>query len=110
MDPSSSTQLDDAPAPLRFERRNQDRWSLGGVAKVFRVAGERFGEAYTLKTVDYSPDGLGATCAWPLEPGTVVSVAFPAPGYTAKNGVVVRCLPCGDGYRLAIRFDRAMAA
>ena len=100
----------EAPAPLRFERRRVDRWSLDGVAKVFRIAGDRFGEAYTLKTLDYSPDGLGATCSWALEPGTVVSVGFPAPGYVPRSGVVLRCLPCGHGYRLAIRFDMAMAA
>ena len=102
---------DDAPAPLRFERRQEDRWTLRGVAKAFRVAGERFGEAYTLKMLDYTPDGLGATCSWPIEPGSVVSVGFvDEPGYAPRSGVVIRCLPCGHGYRLAIRFDRALAA
>ena len=98
------------PAPLAFERRQHDRWPADGLAKVFRVAGDRFGEVYTLRIVDESFEGLGATSSWPLEPGTIVSVAFVEPGCPARSGVVLRCRPCGDGYRLAIQYDRALAA
>ena len=107
---SDSTCDTDAPAPLRFERREHDRWLASGVARAARVAGERFGEMYTLKMLDYSPLGLGAACAQPIEPGTIVTIGFQEPGCTAQRGVVVRCLPCGDGYRLAIRFDASLAA
>ena len=100
----------DAPAPLRFERRSQDRWPVEGVATAFRLAGDRFGEMQSLKMIDYSWDGLGAISSAPLEPGTMVSLGFQSPGYMAKRGVVVRCLPCGDGYRLAIRFEALLAA
>ena len=100
----------DAPAPLRFERRASDRWPVEGVATAFRLAGDRFGEMQPLKMIDYSWDGLGAKCSTPLEPGTILSLGFQAPGYAAKRGVVVRCLPCGDGYRLAIRFEALLAA
>ncbi len=100
----------DAPAPLRFERRTQDRWPVDGVVTAFRLAGDRFGERQSLKMLDYSWDGLGANSSAPLEPGTIVSLEFQAPGYMTKRGVVVRCLPCGDGYRLAIRFEALLAA
>ena len=100
----------DAPAPLRFERRAHDRWPVQGVATAFRVAGERFGQMQALKMIDYSWEGLGASCPEPLEPGTILSLGFQAPGYVAKRGVVLRCLPCGDGYRVAIRFDSLLAA
>ena len=30
--------------------------------------------------------------------------------YLAKRGVVLRCLPCGDGYRVAIQFESLLAA
>lgn len=100
----------DAPAPLRFERRANDRWPVQGVAKTFRVAGERFGEMQVLKMIDYSWDGLGAFCPEPLEPGTIVSLGFQEPGYMTKRGVVLRCLPCGDGYRVAIQFESLLAA
>lgn len=100
----------DAPAPLRFERRIHDRWPASGIATAFRLAGDRFGEMQTLEMVDCSNDGLGATCDKPIDPGTIVSLGFQAPGYLAKRGVVVRCLPNGNGYSLAIRFEALMAA
>lgn len=100
----------DAPAPLKFERRIHDRWPASGIATAFRLAGDRFGEMQTLEMVDCSNDGLGATCEEPIEPGTIVSLGFQAPGYLAKRGVVVRCLPNGNGYNLAIRFEALMAA
>ena len=100
----------DAPAPLKFERRRQDRWPTRGIATAYRVGGDRFGERHVLKLLDESCEGLGATTARPLEPGAVVSVGFATLGHPAHTGVVLRCLPCGDGYRVAIRFETRMAA
>ena len=99
-----------APAPLRFERRSEDRWPLTGVAEAHRLGGDRFGQVAVLRLVDCSEECLGATCDEPLEPGAVVSLAFRTPGRPVRNGVVVRCLPCGEGYRVAVRFDRRLAA
>ena len=62
----------DAPAPLRFERRSQDRWPVDGVVTAFRLAGDRFGEKQSLKMLDYSWDGLGANSSAPLEPGLIL--------------------------------------
>ncbi len=95
---------------LRFERRCADRWPAGGVATAHRSGGDRFGDAYRLRLIDRSCEGLGAVCNRPIEPGAVVAVGFGAPGEPVRPGVVLRCLPCGDGYRLAIRFDRLLAA
>ena len=109
-----STEIDEdqdaAPAPLRFERRSEDRWPLTGVAEAHRLGGDRFGQVAVLRLVDCSEECLGATCDEPLEPGAVVSLAFRTPGRPVRNGVVVRCLPCGEGYRVAVRFDRRLAA
>ncbi|MHC4129135.1 MAG: hypothetical protein ACYTE6_05310 [Planctomycetota bacterium] len=99
-----------APAPLRFERRLHDRWSSRGTATAYRVAGQRFGERHVLRLLDESYEGLGALTSRPLEPGAVVSVGFATLGHPAKSGVVLRCAPCGDGYRVAIRFETRMAA
>jgi hypothetical protein len=99
-----------APAPLRFERRLHDRWASRGIATAYRVAGQRFGERHVLRLLDESYEGLGALTSRPLEPGAVISVGFAALGHPAKSGVVLRCAPCGDGYRVAIRFETRMAA
>ena len=102
----------DEPAPktLRFERRLNDRWPAHGVATAHCVAGEQFGRRYTLRLADESDDGLGGRSDRPLDPGTLVTVSFAEPGCPVRNGVVVRCLPCGDGYSVAIRFEMRMAA
>jgi hypothetical protein len=100
----------DAPEPLRFERRQADRWPLGGVATAFELAGDSFGRMHTLRTADYSHDGMGALTDDVIQPGSLVSIGFQEPGYTAKRGTVVRCLPCGDGYRVGIVFEHRLAA
>lgn len=92
------------------ERRGHDRWNVQGIATAFCIAGEHFGEMYELHMLDYSEQGLGATCDSAIPPGSVISIGFQAPGYLAKRGEVIQCLPCGHGYRLGIRFDSLAAA
>jgi len=104
------TDTDPAPEPLRFERRQVDRWPLDGVATAFHLGGDEFGQMHTLRMADYSHAGLGAECDEPIHPGSLVSIGFQAPGYVAKRGHVVRCEPNGDGYRVAVVFEHRMAA
>jgi hypothetical protein len=96
--------------PLRFERRQCDRWGLDGVATAFELAGEGFGRMHTLRMLDYSEGGLGAVSNSVIPLGATVSVGFQSPGYLAKRGVILRCMPCGEGYRVAIGFEQRMAA
>lgn len=100
----------EADGPFRFERRQHDRWSVTGVATAIGLGGGEFGRRYVLRLSDFSDAGLGATCDRVMTPGTSVVVAFQAPGLRHKQGVVARCLPCGDGYRVAIVFERRLAA
>jgi hypothetical protein len=108
-------QLEVEPQPgvighLPPERRLSDRWPLEGVATAFRLAGERFGDMHELRLIDYSPRGMGAVSHSVIEPGTIVSIGFQAPGYPAKRGEVVGCHPCGQGYRISIEFHAGLAA
>lgn len=96
--------------PYRFERRLADRWPLDGVATLFELAAESFGQTHTLRTCDFSHGGMGALSDTMISPGTSVSIGFQAPGYPARHGVVARCLPCGEGYRVAIYFEMRRAA
>ncbi len=96
--------------PLRFERRGVDRWPLQGVATAFCLSGDQFGKMHELTVLDYSYDGLGAQSDTVLHPGMIVSVGFQSPGHTSKRGTVLRCVPCGNGYRVAIQFQARMAA
>lgn len=103
-------QQEQAQGPLRFERRQVDRWPQDAAATAFRLSGDRFGEMHDLRVLDYSHDGLGAISTSVIEPGTVVTIGFQNPGYLAKRGTVLRCTPCGEGYRIAVQFDARMAA
>lgn len=94
----------------RFERRRDDRWSLDGIAIAHVNGGVAFGRRHVLRLLDGSVGGLGAKCATSIAPGTIVTVSFPAPGRPVIQATVLRCLPAGDGYRVAIGFDGLRAA
>lgn len=100
----------DAPAPLKFERRSSDRWPSSLVGTAFELGGNSFGHMHSIKVLDYSDGGLGAMSDTPLTPGSMISIGFASPGMYAKRGTVLRCVPCGDGYRLSVQFEARMAA
>lgn len=92
------------------ERRINDRWTLDGAAVAYETGGVHFGRRHALRLIDGSPDGFGAMAASPLPPGTSVVIAFPAPGGGTARGTVIRCLPAGRGYRVAVRLEGRAAA
>lgn len=102
--------MDDAPATLPFERRRSRRNVVEGTASAFCLDADRFGAISELSLTDYSEGGLGGLSREPLRPGESVSLGFSLVGWPARRGIVQRCLPCGDGYRVAIRFQHRMAA
>jgi hypothetical protein len=99
-----------APQPLPFERRQVDRWPADGAATAFELGGDDFGSMHALRMLDFSDHGMGAFSDTVLTPGTTISIGFQAPGCIARRGDVVRCEPCGEGYRIAVRFQARMAA
>lgn len=101
---------EESAGPLRFERRQADRWPIDGAATVFELAGNGFGRTHALRMCDYSMAGMGAFSETVIPLGTSISVGFQAPGYPARRGFISRCLPCGDGYRIAIAFENRLAA
>lgn len=107
---SSTLSTTDPPAPLRFDRRQHDRWPLDGAATAFELASDSFGRMHDLRMRDFSHHGMAAWSDTAIAPGTTVSVGFQAPGCLARRGVVLRCLPCGRGYEMAVAFEQRMAA
>lgn len=103
-------QGEDPPGPLPFERRRHARWPMQGSARAVVLDSEQFGQMRQLALLDYSAGGIGAISAQPITPGTPVSIGFTSHGYAAERGVVVKCAPCGHGYRVAIRFELRRAA
>ncbi len=97
-------------ARAETERRISDRWSLDGAAVAYETGGVNFGRRHALRLSDGSPEGFGAIAMTPLPPGTSVVVGFSAPGSGTARGTVIRCLPAGRGYRVAIRLEGRAAA
>lgn len=97
-------------APYRFERRCSDRWPQEGQATAFQLGGDHFGQLHEMRMQDYGPGGLAAISDTAIAPGASVTLGFSVPGYMAARGTVLRCVPCGEGYRVAIRFELPMAA
>jgi hypothetical protein len=67
----------------------------------------------SVKLNDLSAGGLSGTCETPLEAGEHIAVAFPSNWPHAAwdaFGRVVRCLPMGNGYKVALAFDPLPAA
>jgi len=95
---------------MRFDRRGADRQAIEGRAQAFECGGEGFGRTHDLRLIDYSPIGVAAICDTVLTPGTAVTVGLEPIGGGTRRGVVTRCLPCGNGYRVAIRFEQRLAA
>lgn len=95
---------------IRFERRDSERRRLDGVATVFCLSGACFGEMHELNTLDYSSGGLAAMSDRAIAPGTLLSIGFSTQGMLARRGIVRRCLPSGEGYRLSIEFEARLAA
>ncbi|MCZ6836432.1 MAG: PilZ domain-containing protein [Planctomycetota bacterium] len=98
------------PNPLPFERRQHERWPMQGSARAILLDSDHFGQVSQLALLDYSAGGLGAISAKPITPGSCVSIGFTSHGYAAERGIVVKCAPCGHGYRVAIRFELRQAA
>jgi hypothetical protein len=100
----------DPPPTFTFDRRAAERWTAPGPATAFRLSGGQFGQILDLDTVDLSAGGVAVTCADPIEPGAMLSLSFSQSGQLARRGVVRRCVPCGEGYRLGIQFQLGLAA
>jgi hypothetical protein len=95
-------QVDGARTPA--ERRRSPRAHVDGHATAFCLGGGHFGQMFTMTACDYGTGGMAAVCRQPLPAGCDVSVGFEARQCDAGRGTVLRCQPCEEGYRVAIRF------
>lgn len=80
---------------------------LPGCATVFHLDGDRFGVMHDLVELAISEQALEARSLDQVPTGSRVSLGFEAPGTPAREGHVVACDPCGDGFRVGIRLAAA---
>ena len=80
---------------------------LPGTATVFHLDGDRFGEMQDLIELSISDRALEARTTAQVAKGARVSLGFEQPGTPARQGEVVACDPCGDGFRIGITLAAA---
>jgi len=80
---------------------------IPGSATAFHLDGDRFGTMHDLVELAISEQALEARSHQAVPPGSRVSLGFEAPGNPARQGEVVACDPCGDGFRVGIRLANA---
>lgn len=95
-------------APWRIDRRCAARIRGFETLALHESAGAGFGRRHVVAVDDRSSAGLGGVSQTPIVPGTPVVLA--ALGAVARAGTVVRCQPCGAGYRVGIALSRRRAA
>lgn len=103
-------ELADPPAPLRFERRASERHPAIGTLEAMQCDGMKAPVMIRLHLLDESAGGLAALAEAPMAPGARLRVrTCPATGVWC-DGRVVRCSPAGQGYRVALAYERRRAA
>jgi len=108
--PSPPKELTDPPAPLRFDRRASERHPAIGTLEAMQCDGMKAPVVMQLHLLDESAGGLAALADAPLAPGARLRVrTCPVKGVWC-DGRVVRCAPAGQGYRVALSFERRRAA
>ncbi len=101
---------EEPPAPLPFERRAAERWTALGRLPAIRRDGAGLGRTMFLNLIDESEGGLSAETSKPLSPGACLSIKT-TPGMDLwREGTVLRCMPTGHGYRIAVAYSLRRAA
>lgn len=96
-------------APLRFERRREDRESAEGSLAASYAGDGRVGIT-RLELIDRSPSGLGVRTRVRIEPGMIVTICPKGSTIPWMAGCAVRCEPDGEAWRVGIAFDTRRAA
>jgi hypothetical protein len=95
---------------LQEERRTSPRLPTGPSACVRYRQGED--SRFQLAAIwDVSGQGIGLFVASPVEPGTVLHLRFPDPGWTAvdRTATVVHATAKEEGYLVGCRLERPLA-
>ncbi len=103
-------ELTDPLGPLPFERRSCTRHPAIGTLEAVQCDGFTRPVVVKLRLFDEGSGGLSAQSDKPMPPGSKLRVrTCPATGVW-RDGVVLRCQPIGDGYRVALIYERLKAA
>ncbi|MDZ4754175.1 MAG: hypothetical protein SGJ11_06720 [Phycisphaerae bacterium] len=86
------------------------RTPLEGIATVFGLFGDDWGNIHELVKVQLVGDWMEAEACQPLRVGMTVCVGFQSAGNIARRGVVEFCEPCPTGFTVRVRLEQRSAA
>lgn len=117
-DPASNLRFVPAALPepkgdtLRFDRRRAPRTPAEGegVAACMPTTQKGGGKVVPIRVLDSSFGGAGLATGVPIEVGTPMTVVLRTPAPRVRSGVVVRCEPATDGFRVGLAFAAARVA
>ena len=99
-----------APASLKFERRRVARTPAAGEAMAAFYDADGAIALTSEELIDASAKGIGLRSSVEIEPGARFMIYAGGSALAHRGGVVARCTPDGDGWRLGVLCDARMAA
>lgn len=98
------------PDRIRLERRADERTPIAGSVMGAFVDDEGAFTLTRVELLDESAAGLGLLSPVHIEPGRRFTLYAGPMQVAHDSGVVARCEPDGDAYRVGLRCDRRLAA
>lgn len=83
---------------------------IPGVATLFRLGGERFGEMHELAQLQKRDGRLSGFSKETIDVGALVTIGWEDGDRCACRGVVAFVIRIGEGWRITIDLDSALAA
>jgi hypothetical protein len=96
--------------PIRFERRGCDRLLQTGSAMAAFFDDDGALSLTRVELLDFSPGGLGLRCPVDIEPGVRFCLYSNAMRLPHTTGIVARCEPDDEEFRVGLRCDARLAA
>jgi len=87
---------------IPFDRRRARRRIAAGTVMATMTTPDGASTLIRVRLQDISSTGVGLRSDTPLPNGTVVAVYSEGSRFPSASGMVVRCLPMGNGYRVGL--------
>lgn len=95
---------------LKLDRRTAEREPRTGFAMAAFFDDDGALSLTRVELVDVSDGGLGLVCPVEVSPGVRFSLYSNATVLPHSTGIVARCSPEGEDFRVGLRCDRRLAA
>jgi len=95
---------------LKIEPRPIEGLDIHGIATLFRLGGESFGQMHELTRLSEHEGRLTGHCTQQVEVGALVTIGWEDNSRCACRGVVCFSIRTAEGWRVTVELDSALAA